>query len=266
MKEQKISVIIPTLNEEKYITLLLQSLEKQTLTGFEVIIVDAGSQDRTTEIAKNYDVQVLTVPDAKERGGIAYQRNCGAELAKGDVLAFTEADVILPATWLQAISEKFDRENDLIAVAGPGFPYDAPLIGKLEYYLYNLFRVFISRLPHPYKRFFTSGYNMAVKRNVFEQLAGFDVSALINDDGLFGRKLLQTGKVNFCYDLYVFISARRMSEEGFIQFNRHYLFMLENLFYPLSHMKFFNAIKIPSSKKFYERKTTKNKTKRGGNT
>ena len=55
----KISIVIPSLNEEKFLPILLESITKQTFKDFEVIIADAGSKDNTVEIAKKFGAKVV---------------------------------------------------------------------------------------------------------------------------------------------------------------------------------------------------------------
>ncbi len=83
-----LSVIIPTLNEEKALPLTLKSLE--LLDPDEVLVVDGGSEDNTREIAESYDAKVI--PSKKGRG---LQLRKGAELAQGDLLFFMHADCII---------------------------------------------------------------------------------------------------------------------------------------------------------------------------
>ena len=97
----KISVIVPTLNEEENIPNLLGSLEKQTLKDFEIIVIDGGSTDRTVSIAKNYTSKVIV-----EQGLPEYpSRNAGAKIADGKILMFTCADVIFPNELLAKVTE-----------------------------------------------------------------------------------------------------------------------------------------------------------------
>ena len=85
----KLSIIIPTYNEENYLPLLLKSIQAQNFSDYEIIIADAGSQDRTREIARDADCRVVD-------GGLpAVGRNRGAESAQGEYLLFLDADVCL---------------------------------------------------------------------------------------------------------------------------------------------------------------------------
>lgn len=85
-----ISIIIPTLNEEKYIEKSINSVREQN-EECEIIIVDGGSSDKTTEIAKNYGKVLIS-----KKKGRAFQMNLGASEAKGDILLFLHADTTLP--------------------------------------------------------------------------------------------------------------------------------------------------------------------------
>ena len=104
----RISVVIPSLNEEKYLPILLESLKNQTFKDYEVIVADAGSKDQTIEIAKTYGAKVVA-------GGMPGPgRNRGAEAATGEFLFFFDSDVVLPTDFLEkAITEMDDLYIDL---------------------------------------------------------------------------------------------------------------------------------------------------------
>jgi len=85
-----VSVVIPTLNEERTINATLARLGQPALT--EVIVVDGGSQDRTVDMAKP-KARIVTAPRGRAR-----QMNAGAAVATGDVLLFLHADTLLPLT------------------------------------------------------------------------------------------------------------------------------------------------------------------------
>jgi len=58
-------------------------------------------------------------------------------------------------------------------LAGPGYPYDAPLFGEIEYMIYNIIRGIVSSLTNPLSRFMPSGYNLAIRRDVFLKVGVF---------------------------------------------------------------------------------------------
>ena len=86
----KISVIIPVFNGEKYIVEALESVLNQTLRPFEIIVVDDGSTDGTERITQDYASLIHYIK--KPNGGAASARNEGVLMARGDYIAFLDAD------------------------------------------------------------------------------------------------------------------------------------------------------------------------------
>ena len=100
----KITVIIPTYNEEKAVIACLESLRDQNLKDFEVIIVDDGSTDNTLAIIKglgieSYDLKVLK----QEHKGPGAARNLAAKKANGDILVFVDADMTFDKNFLRML-------------------------------------------------------------------------------------------------------------------------------------------------------------------
>ena len=238
-----ISVIVPTLNEEGSLKLLLESLRRQTWSNFEVFVVDGGSRDKTIDIANQYNAKTVVLNGGAE----FYSRNFGASLAKGEILLFTCADIIMPKNLMEKVYEKFEKNHRIVALSGPDIPHDTHLIGKVEYGLYNTLRYIASKMPRPFKRFSTSTNFLVVRKKVFEKAGGFNPMD-INADGLLGRNLSEIGEVEFCLNIYVFISARRMNKMGFLNFNKHYFYVLENFFPSLSRTKIMESVKQKSGK------------------
>lgn len=242
--EPRISIIVPTLNEENHIGLLLNSLKDQSSVSFETLIVDGGSKDKTPVIAHQHNARIVILPEHGE----FVSRNVGAKMSKGHYLLFTCADIIFPKDILQKIIDKFEKNPELIALSGPGYPFDAPLLGKVEYAIYNLVRYLVVKLPKPFKRFSTSTNFLVVRKGHFGITGGFIVDD-INADGLMGKELLDIGDVAFYLDTYIYSSARRMKKMGFINFNRHYLYAIENFFFSASNRGVIKAWKVRAQKK-----------------
>lgn len=103
----KISVIIPTYNEEKVILSCLESLSKQSLKDFEVIVVDDGSIDLTIQninpqiFQKYFPIKILT----QKHLGAGAGRNLGARSAKGDILVFVDADMTFDRNFLKMLTK-----------------------------------------------------------------------------------------------------------------------------------------------------------------
>lgn len=100
-----VSVIIIAKNEEEYIKQCLQSLEEQSFQDFEVIVVDDNSEDSTFSIAEEHADKVF-----KNQGeGRGSARNHGVKNAKGEVLAFLDADARAGKKWLENLIKNFEK-------------------------------------------------------------------------------------------------------------------------------------------------------------
>lgn len=109
----RISAIIPTLNEEELLPYCLDSIINQTHPPDEIIVVDAGSTDRTLEIARKYKVKIIELGTAN----VAYQREVGAKHAMGDVILSTDADTILNDKFIENALHHLENP-DISAVVG----------------------------------------------------------------------------------------------------------------------------------------------------
>jgi glycosyltransferase involved in cell wall biosynthesis len=127
-----ISVVIPALNEEKYLARCLNSLVCQSRKDpVEIIVVDGGSTDRTIQVAKEYAHKVL-VELARPVGAA---RNIGAKQAEGEVLAFIDADTIACEEWLEEIAGTFDSNPGAVGVTGPTLPYEGTHLDRIVYHV-----------------------------------------------------------------------------------------------------------------------------------
>lgn len=109
------SIVIPTLNEETYLPRLLEDLAKQTFHSFEVIIVDAESEDETQKKAKNFKkkFQKFRFLTTTKRN-VSYQKNTGGLAAEGQYIIFMDADNQIPQNFLQKLEEKIkDPKPDI---------------------------------------------------------------------------------------------------------------------------------------------------------
>ncbi len=106
------SIIIPALNEEKYLPNLLVDLSNQSYKDFEVIIVDGKSTDHTVKKAREFSDKLpsLTIVTSDKRH-VCTQRNLGAKSAKADILIFSDADNRLPPYFLLGLKYRWESEK-----------------------------------------------------------------------------------------------------------------------------------------------------------
>src|SRR5262245_32491625 len=90
-----VSVIIPVYNGAAFLRLCLEAVAATDLHSYECIVVDDGSTDGSRTIAADFPMPVRIVDVSEGPRGPAYARNRGAEIARGEILFFIDADVVL---------------------------------------------------------------------------------------------------------------------------------------------------------------------------
>ena len=185
MSDYWLSVIIPTLNEEKFIGSRLENLgEVFPRKDVEVIVADGGSGDGTREAVRRYP-GVKIVSSAPGRGP---QLNRGAAEARGDVLLFLHADACLPA----GAGELIRRASREKGTAGGCFQIKTiPPPGKGR-----LFRLLLKTADwrSRFSRFPYGDQAVFVKRTVFERMGGFRNYPIMEDLD-FSKRLRRVGKI-----------------------------------------------------------------------
>lgn len=119
LKKELLSVIIPAYNAEKYIKRCLESVFRQTYTNYEVIVIDDGSTDATKAILDKIvgENQRLSVYSTVHLG-VSAARNKGLEVARGDYIAFVDADDEVSPFYLEILFGMLQKHKAQIAVCG----------------------------------------------------------------------------------------------------------------------------------------------------
>jgi glycosyltransferase involved in cell wall biosynthesis len=198
-----VSVIVPTLDEERYLPILLASIAAQTHPVHEVLVADAGSRDGTVGVARAAGAQV--VPG----GHPGFGRNEGARRASGEWLLFLDADVRLPPDAVETALAEMRREGFDSAscwfVPDSGSAY----LRLNHWFSSHYFRV-TSRLRWPH----SIGAFLLVPRGAHERIGGFDLTIKVAEDQDYVRRLARVGRYGFLRRPVVEIAARRFQSEG----------------------------------------------------
>jgi glycosyltransferase involved in cell wall biosynthesis len=205
----KISVIVPTYNEEEGIEKFLKQFSKQTLPrkDFEIIVVDGNSKDNTRQIAEKY-ADVVIVQKSKGVGGA---RNDGVEIANSEIVATTDADVIVAPFWLEKIVHHFQRDEDLVCLFGSNY---AITNNRVINFFASIKRM-ITQIFAKFKiTYLAEGPNTAFRKAPFLKIGGYDENMPIMDDTEITSRIRKEGKIIFDRGLFVYSSIRRMEKSG----------------------------------------------------
>src|SRR5262245_42758452 len=166
-----ISVIIPVYNGAAYLNSCLQAVAASNYRCYECIVVDDGSTDGGRNIAAQFPMSVRVVHLAEGPRGPAYARNRGAEAARGAILFFLDADIVLSSGALRRVANQFQERTDVAAVFGS---YDRrPAVAGVVSKYRNLLHHFVHQNGNREASTFWAGCG-AIRRSVFEAIGGFD--------------------------------------------------------------------------------------------
>ena len=199
---KRVSIILPALNEQTVIHKTLLSLQPYRQQGHEIIVVDGGSRDQTTDYAGRLcDRLIETQP------GRARQMNAGAAKGKGDILLFLHADTQLPDNAIHEISSQFEKHKHKVWGR-----FDVKLTGKhpLLYLVARLMNL-RSRLTG----IATGDQAIFILSNVFQKLHGFPDVPLM-EDIRFSRTLLSQSRP-ICIKSRLTTSSRRWEQKGIMR-------------------------------------------------
>lgn len=163
-----ISVIIPVYNGEKFLPGCLDALLAGSYPEYELIVVDDCSTDRSVEISREKGARVLNM---SRQSGPGAARNLGAEHARGEVLFFVDADVVVKPDTLERVGANFLDHTEVAAVFGSydDEPAEKNFISQYK----NLFHRFVHQQARSEAETFWAGCG-AIRRDVFLAVEGFD--------------------------------------------------------------------------------------------
>ena len=209
-----VSVIIPTLNEEKYIKKTLLALKHQDYAGkFEIIVVDSHSKDKTVKIAEKFSDKVIQT----DRRGVGRARNEGAKAATGKLLIFLDGDTIVLPNLLSEFVKSFEKKK-VIAVTCPTFPIEASPKNILFYAVYNINIALTLKTKRPH----IAGICVGYRGDAFFKLGGFDEHTHALEDFILSEKIPRLGTGTFNPHTAVFTSTRRLQRWGALKSVKNY--------------------------------------------
>ena len=208
-----LSIIIPTLNEERYLSRLLDSIREQHFPDdHEVIVADAGSSDGTVAMALEYGCQDVS-------GGLpAKGKNEGAKAARGDILLFIDGDAVLPEGFISSNLSEFERRG--LDIAGfLLYPYGKNASFNLVFDMfYNWWPALALEkyLPH-------AANGILVKKSLHERMGGFDEEIRIAEDHAYARAGAKIGRFGVVRSVPTLSAPKRFEFDGWASTYLKYL-------------------------------------------
>ncbi len=186
MRPHFLSIIIPAYNEEKSIGACLQSIAELDYPRerYEIIVVDNGSTDKTPYIAERFGAVVLKNAAAT----VAGLRNHGAALAKGDILAFIDADCTVASDWLKNAEPYFDDRSVAAWGAPPIVPDDANWI-QTTWFLLRQKPEIVQTVE------WLESMNLFVRTPLFHKVKGFNEELMTCEDVDFSYRIGKLGRI-----------------------------------------------------------------------
>ncbi len=183
------SVIIPVYNAETTLSLCLKALSHQSVAkeDYEVIVIDDGSTDNTSNIAKKFNVNYIS----QTNQGPATARNKGARAARGDIILFTDSDCIPDHSWIKEMVSPF-KDSDVVAVKGIYKTSQKELAAR---FAQAEFEDRYDLLKKSSSIDMIDTYSAAFRKDIFLDMGGFDQSFPVanNEDTDFSYRLAVAG-------------------------------------------------------------------------
>jgi glycosyltransferase involved in cell wall biosynthesis len=171
----KYSIIIPVFNRPKEVEELLESLVHQSLTDFEVIIVEDGSTICCQNICEQYKGKMDIHYFMKKNSGPGQSRNYGAKHANGDYLLILDSDIVLPPDYIKAINDELiHKPADGFGGPDRAHPSFTDTQKAISYSMTSFFTTGgIRGGKKKLDKFYPRSFNMGIRKEVYQKLGGF---------------------------------------------------------------------------------------------
>lgn len=195
MQEKSISLVVPTFNHGNYIRETILSATRQTRPSFEIIVIDDGSTDGTEGVVREFErVRYIR----QENGGVSAARNRGVAESTGDLIAFLDADDTWEPTKLEKQVAKFAEDPEIGLVHCGMREFDSETGETIELHLDGGEGWVAEELALWEKPVIIGpGGSIMVRRDVFEEVGGFDTELKNGEDWEFCFRVAMKYKVGF---------------------------------------------------------------------
>lgn len=199
--DNKLAVIIPVFNGERFIEYAVQSIALQTLQPSEIIVINDGSTDSTDEILKSLNIDNLKIIE-QENAGVAHARNNGVKESQSDILVFMDVDDYWHSQKLELQINALNEGNyklvytsvTRVSEAETAIPEHGLISNNIATVTKSISVETIIYKPH------LTTSSVMVKRDVYEAVGGFDESFKTAEDQVFYMDIANEYKIG-CIEL-----------------------------------------------------------------
>lgn len=202
MTTPTITVVVPVLNEERFLEQTLRSLRAQTFQEYELLVVDNGSTDRSPEIAAELADQVIIEP----RRGYLPAAHRGFSEARSAFVVTADADTLYPPQWLAWMARALGTPGTVAAYGPMGFRESWALLRPLEVAGYCVLAALSRLCGVP----LCGGANLGIRRDAYFAVGGYPpLEERASPDFRLARALRTLGRVRFVPHMPCYTSNRR---------------------------------------------------------
>lgn len=219
-----ISVVIPTYNRAREVSRAIDSALAQTLRPLEVIVVDDGSTDETSDVLAQYGDRIRVVQQVNQ--GVSAARNAGIAIARGELLAFLDSDDVWMPRKLELQAARFDADRELglvhcgVEFEGIGVQLDG-MEGAVASEILRLDRSVI--LSH--------ASSVMLPRRIAEEVGGFDARMRVSEDWDFCYRVCKRYRIGFVPEALVFMARHATGlQQNIARMEQGMLLSLEKTF------------------------------------
>ena len=207
----KISVVLAAYNEEKLIGKCLNAILNQSYPreDYEILVIDNASTDNTAKIAMEMGVKVIPYTD--KRGAI-WAKHYAVTKARGEIVAVTDADSMPSKNWIYEI-EKLMQNEKIVLIGGKVLPIGNNFVSRLLLELFDVVAKILQVVGIP----LVWGSNMAVRKEAFDAVGGFNTKLQTSDDWEFTMRIQKKfglKSVKYTDKLRVLVSPRKFESFG----------------------------------------------------
>jgi len=232
MNGPKISVIVPSYNEEESIKKCIDSLFRQDYpqNQFEILLVDTSTDKTKKIVKKNFPLVRIF---SEEKRGIVFARIKGAKEARGEIVVYLDADTTAPVDWLSKIANVY-QNKEVVAVGGTLDFQPKTFFVKIIQLYGDFYNIVFKTMP---------GQNLSFRKSVYEKIGGFDPKINAGEDVYISSVLNKAGKVIILKNNKVITSSRRLFEGNVVYGLKFFINMFSVLFFHKPVVYHFEAVR-----------------------